>query len=280
MRNVLKQSATLHPFMRKLIFLTVIAEWASQHNVIHIMPWPCFSTTNRYGVVKLKDVFPVFFLKLLKAVVASILLRFQFDLNLFSSKCARNGFTSSSSPLVCQSVFNRMGAAILSLIGIVLLFVVFPVYCIFLFFMGLIVAFFICTELVSMGLSIGFVVYIHLFFVCSIPRSCFSSSVLSRFRMFTRYLFQGITTYLAIRAKVFSSIAVEVFRGSRKPALAWACALLLGYILGYSVHTDEPTFHSSCQGMLAHRSGNTLLPPHSTIKPLPMQLQGVLYAIH
>lgn len=59
------------------------------------------------------------------------------------------------------------------------------------------------------------------------------------------------------------------------------CGELFGAFLaqlcvrGYTVHTVEPPIQSSCQRVLAHRSGTTLLPPHFTINSPFGQLEEV-----
>lgn len=281
MNRTLEQSATSRPFMRKPSLFAVITERAGQYGVIHIVTRPRFSATDRDSVVKLKDVFSVFFLEFLKAVVTSILLSFQFDLDLLSSKCTGNGFTSNPAPLVCQPVFNRMSAAILSLICIALLSMAFPVYSIFLLFVGLIVVFSIHNELISVLLSIGFVVCAHLLFVRRIPCPCFGASTRSLFRTLSLYLFLGIAAFLAIRTKVFSSIVMEVLSGSGEHAHTWAFALLHRGILGYSIHAVEPpTFNRNGLGSACNAPKTQQIFPHYTTKPPLKQFQEVFYAIH
>ncbi len=87
---MLKQSSAFRPFMKKSIVFAYIAVRTGKHRVRHIMARACFSTGKRNDMVKVIDIPSIAFLKPGRAVVASIVLRFQFLLYLLRCQCTRN----------------------------------------------------------------------------------------------------------------------------------------------------------------------------------------------
>jgi len=76
--------------MRKFLALFMITYSTGQHDIVDIVCGISFSTTQGYRVFDMENVLFTTFQKLLEAVVASIVLQFEFLLYLLRSNIARS----------------------------------------------------------------------------------------------------------------------------------------------------------------------------------------------
>src|SRR6266702_3338558 len=247
-RILLEQSSTFTPFVRELVILTQIPVGTAQYDIIHIMSRIMLRPAYRDSMLKMIDVTPLDLLKLRKAIIALMLLSFELLLYLLSSQCSKNGF------LLCAASVLVGFAYSLALLGL-------PI-CSTLFLYFFSVSSTICCLLLSITvLLVG--LFLFLMFL-PILLSLFNMSSIIGFTL------SFLTTFtLRTKSLPFSR---EKLRGSRIGIGALGTLLLRG-VLRYDVHTESLLCFSSRQGVLAHCSGNTILPLYYSIHPLEKQVE-------
>src|SRR6266568_880911 len=117
-----QQSIPFRPFMREFIALVPITGRAGNYYIVNIMTRRKFRTGNMNNMIKIIDVRSIFaLLEFVEAIIASILLRLQFRLNLLSRECAYDVSVERTPPLhlepsSCAIHFRPFLSVLLSLL--------------------------------------------------------------------------------------------------------------------------------------------------------------------